>query len=343
MKVYLKDHPAHAGHWIYNHGYYNAWKFLNYEPELYTRIEDIVPTGRYHIMCVDGDIRSGKDMEIINGADKAWMYAQPTWYPGKWGKHPNFVTYYNAAADRTQLLKLCPDLKLWTFLTVRQGTNWQAVNSNVPAVGTFFPIGNVFDGWDRKVYSLPLAFDDIEYNSLVDKSAAAAQKYGYDVAYIGGRADNGFDEKAKLMDETFQAFKNAGIKKTGFFVNAGLSQKDEANILYHSKAALNVHDVFQRQYGFDTNERTFKALGLTGTLFSDEVRQLGELMHWAKKGSVFQNTDPVALAKEAKDWIDAAEFTVNEYTTIARKEDMRQHILGHHCYRHRVDDLLKMV
>ena len=43
MKVYLKDHPAHAGHWIYNHGYYNAWKFLNYEPELYTRIEDIVP------------------------------------------------------------------------------------------------------------------------------------------------------------------------------------------------------------------------------------------------------------------------------------------------------------
>lgn len=318
MKIYLKNHPSDAGHWIYNHGYYNAWKSAGYEAALYDKLSDIKDEGNYAVMCVDGDIRSQEDIGVINRAEKAWMYAQPTRYPGKWGKHPNFVTFYGSA-DRAYLMRTCEKLKLWTFLSGQ--------------------VDNLFSEWGRTVYSLPLAFDDSGYMPLVDTSPAAAKKYSYDVAYIGGRANNGFDEKIRVMESTFDAFRKEGITNLGFFINANLSKRDEANILYHSKIALNVHDVFQREFGYDTNERTFKALGLSGILYSDDITQIATMFDHGINRSVYLDSDPVSLAKEAHHWLK----NTSETSVAAMKHSMRTYILNNHTYVNRVNSLLRMV
>jgi hypothetical protein len=76
-----------------------------------------------------------------------------------------------------------------------------------------------------------------------------------------GRADNGFDEKYKIMMSHFSAFKDSGLKMW-IFVGKNLTHEQENKLLYNSKVAINIHDAYQRELRLDTNERTFKALGL---------------------------------------------------------------------------------
>ena len=62
-----------------------------------------------------------------------------------------------------------------------------------------------------------------------------------------------------------------------FFINKGISVQQEANVLFNSKIAINIHDAYTRKTGCNCNERNFKSLGLTGFMISDKHEFLQSL------------------------------------------------------------------
>ena len=118
----------------------------------------------------------------------------------------------------------------------------------------------------------------------------------------------------------------------GFFVNKNLTHQQETALLSSSKITLNLHDAYQRILGYDTNERTFKSLGLNGLLLSDKVRQL-ELFFPEVKTS----NDPQELIAWTREYLSMNPETLNEL-----KAENRQMILDNHCYTNRVIQLLSI-
>ena len=110
---------------------------------------------------------------------------------------------------------------------------------------------------------MPLAFDSISYKPVEDSKCA------YDICFVGGWANNGLNEKRAIMIEHFMEIKKLNLK-CGIFINKDISLQDEANVLYNSNIAINIHDAYTRTVGCNYNERTFKSLGLTGFLISDK-------------------------------------------------------------------------
>jgi hypothetical protein len=186
-------------------------------------------------------------------------------------------------------------------------------------------VPDYFHKW-KKVQTIPLAFDSISYKPTIDKS------YGkYDICFVGGWVDNGLDEKRKIMMDIFLEFKKSGLN-CGFFINKNLSHEQENALLYNSKISLNIHDAYQRTLGFDTNERTYKSLGLNGIMISDKVDQLERIFPEVKT-----TLDPSELVRITKDYLSLSEKELNDI-----KEKNRQHVLDNHCYTHRVKELLAL-
>lgn len=305
MIIYLKRKPTDAWHWILNNGYFAAWKNHGFDVRLFDNLSELSSEQEYQIMAFDDDIKSFQDLEILSKAEKVYLYVQPTSFPGKWGQHPLFITSCNKKIINN--INSMANVHLWSF-----------VNST----GL-----NLFNGW-KDVCHVPLAFDDINYLNDIKKPQP---KYEYDICYIGGRANNGFDEKIQLLTQVFGAFEKTNIK-CGFFINKNLTIVDESNILFHSSISLNVHDPYQRAYGFDTNERTFKSLGLTGFLISDDVKELKSFFP-----SVNCSNDQAEMIKAVK---ESLLLTSQEINNI--KEINRVIILQNHTYKSRVNKLLNL-
>ena len=141
-------------------------------------------------------------------------------------------------------------------------------------------------------------------------------------------ANNGFDEKRQIMTSHFMEIKNSGLK-AGIFINQNISIQSEANLLYNSKVAINIHDKYQHLLGADVNERTFKSLGLNGFLISDKV----EIMK-----NIFPN---VPLVETPQDMIQAIQkYSKQNLEDI--KEENRNMILENHTYVNRVKQMLEV-
>ena len=176
------------------------------------------------------------------------------------------------------------------------------------------------------VHTIPLAFDSINYKPTEDS------KYNkYDISFVGGWANNGFDEKKKIIIDVFTKFMNSELE-CGFFVNKNLSHYQECQLLANSKMTLNIHDAYQRTLGLDTNERTFKSLGLNGLLISDTVGQLNSL--FPEIPTSLQSDDLVQHAKYI------LSLTAVEQDVI--REENKQNILQNHCYINRIEALLNL-
>jgi len=81
----------------------------------------------------------------------------------------------------------------------------------------------------------------------------------------------------------------------------------------------------------DTNERTFKSLGLNGLLVSDKVLQLEEIFP-----QVPVSLDVGEIIEHIKKLLD---LTENETRVI--KEENIQNVLLNHCYVNRVKQMLE--
>ena len=306
MKVYVKK-PQIQGAWKWiQEGYKNAWIDLGFETEYYDRLSDLSSlNGEYILMARDWDIETVKDLEIIDNSKKTYFFAQPNTFPQPWGHHPNFISH---CKDKIiDNLNAMNNVHLWSFCDVGEVQQKQ-----------------FYHKW-KKVNTIPLAFDSSNY------APTKASRMLYDVCYIGGWANNGFNEKRQIMIKTFSAFKDTNLK-CGFFINKNLSHEQELSVLHNSKICLNIHDNYQRQLGLDTNERTFKSLGLNGLLVSDKVTQLSNLFP-----EVGSTNDPQEMVKKC---IDLLSLSDKKLTDI--KQENIENILGNHCYTHRAEKLLEL-
>jgi hypothetical protein len=305
-KVYLKKNTI-RGAWDYIHrGYYEAWKSLGYEAIEYLSLKDIPPDETdYYLMIRDWDISGERDISALSRAKKAFLFAQANTFPLPWGSHPNFISH--CPDGMVNKINQMENVYLWTF-------------GDMPAELT----KQLFFKW-KEIHKVLLAFDSINYKPIHD------QNYNYDVCFVGGWANNGFDEKRKIMLKQFYHFKDSGLK-CGFFINRGLSHQQENALLYNSKVSINIHDAYQRKFGFDTNERTFKSLGLNGILISDEIDQLQKTFP-----NVKTSNDPVEMVRLTKEYVSMTEKELSDI-----KEENRQNILDNHCYVHRVQQFLSL-
>ena len=306
MRVYVIDYPTHAGSWIYK-GYQKAWSALGYDTrpiDALHEMDDIHgqqdSNEEYMVMFVDACC-TPETLHFIEHSKKAFIFAQPNQFPAPWGHHPNFISLANETM--IDALNQMEHVHLWTFGDdASHHVKW------------------------KEVHTIPLAFDPVSYQSIVNDNYKQ-----YDICFIGGWANNGFNEKRKIMIEIFSEFMKTDLK-CGFFVEKNLTHEQECSLLYNSRLTLNIHDAYQRILGNDTNERTFKSLGLNGVLVSDTVGQLNRLFP-----DLPTSLDAKGLVEITQNYLS---LTEQELTDIREKN--RQDILENHCYTNRVQQLLEL-
>ena len=301
MIIYIPYHAGGAGKWIYE-GYFNAWKAEGYDPKYYNSISEIDTDFTYMLMATEGGINKENPTlieSVLSKASKSFLYVQPHTFPEPWGSHPNFVT--NASPVFVNIVNSIEHVHLWSFAKTENLSYW--------------------DKWKEITY-IPLAFDSIGYE-FEPKTG-----FEYDVCYIGGYANNGFDEKYKIMNDYFSELSYQGVSINGIHVNKNVSLEDEFHILSNSKICLNIHDKYQQVLGLDCNERTFKSLGLNGFLISDKVECLSDF----DELNIIQVESPKEMAEQIKEYLD------KDLSII--KDLNRSVILENHTYKNRVRSLL---
>ena len=297
-RVYLKYHSGGAGKWVYE-GYRRAWESLGHATVYYHHsLEEIKEEkDSYYVMAIDGDVNTKEALNVVINSSKTFLFAQPNEFPPPWGTHPNFRCH--CPIEFINELNELDNVFLWSFgCTSKYHTQWKELNY------------------------IPLAFDHLGYTPQADST------YEYDVCFIGGWADNGFNEKRNIMIEHFNEVQKLGIKM-GMSINQNISNQDEANLLYNSKISLNLHDQYQRVLGYDVNERTFKSLGLNGFLICDKVTEVNRL---------FPDVPTAATPAEYVELI--RKYLSTPLDEI--KERNKQKILDKHTYVNRVESLLAL-
>lgn len=103
-------------------------------------------------------------------------------------------------------------------------------------------------------------------------------------------------------------------------------------LLANSKVCINIHDAYQRSLGLDTNERTFKSLGLNGLLVSDTVQQLNTLFP-----DVPTSLEPKKIISDIKRFLSLTD----EEAYVIRNNN-KINILNNHTYQKRIETLLTL-
>jgi len=320
--IYIRGNLQHAGMPIYR-GFAEAWKHVGHEVRYYnelTSVEDF--PSEYEIMMDDSQIGSlttepitepsscppvvAKLLRIIKNSARTYCFTQPTTFPLPWGSHPNFVSLLSKQNSLRNILNNWDHVKKWTWVDQTEGSTHQ-----------------YYEGW-KDLYTVPLAFDHLSYNTALSEHSAGAD---YDVCYVGGWANNGFDEKKHIMVEHFRALSKTNLK-CGIFINKNISFEKEASVLYNSKVALNIHDEYQRTLGLDSNERTFKSLGLTGALVCDNIGQVNRLFP-----DLPLYDSPEQMVEQIMNLIDDTKKLTEQ------KKHYRNLLLKEHTYVHRVEQM----
>jgi hypothetical protein len=347
--IYIKKIPQHAGRPIYE-GLAAAWEHIGYEVRYYQDLYTIenLPI-EYEIMTTDTDLgllacgmsgpREGarvtvepwtiisggqrtqinpaaqlaayqrhfdKVRKIIANSSQTYCFSQPTTFPLPWGSHNNFVSFLSEYDEVRDILNNLDQVKTWTWVDQTEVSRHE-----------------YYKGW-KDIHAIPLAFDHLSYNKAL---AHAATSPAFDLCYVGGWADNGFDEKRRIMVEHFRALSKTNLK-CGIFINKNISVEKEAAVLYNSKVALNIHDEYQRVLGLDSNERTFKSLGLTGALVCDNIGQVNRLFP-----DLPLYDSPEQMVEQIMNLIDDTKKLTEQ------KEYYRNLLLKEHTYVHRVEQM----
>ena len=305
MKIYVYDYGSHAGKWIYS-AYHKAWAAKGFDvvkiPTNKNISETVDTSEEYMLMVTDAAANEGHNLEVIEKSFKTFLYVQPNEFPHPWGAHPNFISI--ATAPAIEQINKFENVRLWTF-----GDNTTSYHTK----------------W-KETHSIPLAFDSIGYTRSIN------EKYKkFDICFIGGWANNGFNEKRKIMIDVFSKFKASNLN-CAFFIEKNLSHEQETELISSSKVTLNIHDAYQRHLGTDTNERTFKSLGLNGCLVSDTVGQLNRIFPDLKT-----SLDSSEIVQITEQYLSLTEKELQDI-----KEQNIQNILENHCYTNRVESLLSL-
>ena len=110
---------------------------------------------------------------------------------------------------------------------------------------------------------------------------------------------------------------------------------DEANIYASSIISINVHEEYQRRFGGDCNERTFKIPLCNGFEITDDVRCIRKY---------FQEGDEIIIAKDDRDFLEKLEYYLRnpeQRKKIVQRGSDR--VLSEHTYHNRIAELLNLL
>lgn len=205
--------------------------------------------------------------------------------------------------------------------------------------------------WPKGYATLPLAADKkILIRNYQDK-------FDSDIAFIGTNLPQkrehfkqwllplGKKYNLKLygQDWTLADKTSNNIQKVGQFFNIPVMKSirkptmgigDEAAIYSSSKILVNIHEEYQRKFGGDCNERTFKIPACGGLEITDDVACISKY---------YKDGEHLVIAKNKNDWFDKIDYYIQNPDKAHKiaKNGMK-HTLSHHTYHNRAEDLLKM-
>jgi len=206
-------------------------------------------------------------------------------------------------------------------------------------------------GTGTKYETIPLAADKTIIKENYDESFKA------DISYIG----TNLPEKRqffkryvfplakkynlKLYGQDWTKFDQAlgWVQRFGQYFNihmlAGIQKPklkldDEAKVYTSSAVSFNVHEDYQKEFGGDCNERTFKIPLAGGFEVTDDVRCIREY---------FVEGEEMVIAKNPGDWVEKIEY----YLKNPEKRDPiilkgKEKVARFHTYHNRVDQLLNI-
>lgn len=200
-----------------------------------------------------------------------------------------------------------------------------------------------------KYYTIPLAANKkmhfYEYS----------EKFRSDISFLG----TNLPEKERFFKEVIQPLKNkynvkffgqdwtfldkflGSSQKLGHFFNVPylksiqkpkLDLSDERKIYSSAIISLNVHEDYQRKFGSDCNERTFKIPLCGGFEITDDVACIRKY---------FRDGEEIVIAKDKKDWLEKINFYVSNPEKRGKIiEAGMARVLADHTYHNRVQELV---
>ncbi len=202
-----------------------------------------------------------------------------------------------------------------------------------------------------KFFTIPLAADKMTLKNDFCKDFIA------DISYIGTCLPSKrmffkecvfplkkeYDLKLYGQDWTLRDRSLGWIQKLGQYYNIKylksiqkpkLQLGDEAKIYSSSKICINVHEEYQKKYGGDCNERTFKIPLCGGFEITDDVSCIHKY---------FDDGKEIVIAKNREDWFDKINYYMdNPDERLAIIEAGRDKVLREHTYHNRAEQMLKI-
>ncbi len=131
------------------------------------------------------------------------------------------------------------------------------------------------------------------------------------------------------------------IQKVGHYYNIPylnsvrkptLRIEDEGSIYASSIISINVHEDYQKKFGGDCNERTFKIPYCNGFEISDNVACLHKY---------FKVGEELVIAEDSSDWFDKIDFYIkNSEKRLEIIKKGKERVLKDHTYHNRVQQII---
>lgn len=324
------------------HGYLNAWRSLGHTTEIYTpnkKLEgffhdykpDIFFTGlsKYYLKYLD----AGLLHKLKNQYQTKVFVSLPFW------KSPLSKFRLNETpglAHQSDLITI-----------IKEGTFGDVYTSICPQND------ERMDGFEEET--------GIKYHTLLLAADSTVLKYCFDTQYKSDVAFLGtyLPEKRRLFREWVDPLKKefsvryygqdwtlqdriiGMFSKLGQYYNINflrylqkpkLSFEDEARIYSSTLVSINIHEEYQRRYGNDCNERTFKIPACRGFQIVDDVACIRKY---------FKEGEEIVIAKDKDDFQEKVRHFIkypDERLPIMNKAFER--VNREHTYHHRVKQLI---
>ena len=211
------------------------------------------------------------------------------------------------------------------------------------------------DGFEKETgypfYTVPLAADKHSLRGSFNK------KFEADISFIGTylpekrvafqRLVFPLREKYKLViygqDWTRMERMLGWLQRGGQLFNISwlrslqkpkLNLEDEAKIYASSLISINIHEQYQRRFGGDCNERTFKIPLCEGFEITDNVGCISRY---------FEKDREIVIARDEKDWYEKIDYFVrNPEKRLAIMAAGKKRVLTDHTYHNRAEQILQI-
>lgn len=116
------------------------------------------------------------------------------------------------------------------------------------------------------------------------------------------------------------------------FQKPKLELEDERRIYASSLVSINIHEGYQRRFGGDCNERTFKIPACGGFEITDDVTCISKY---------FEEGKEIVIAKDKDDWFQKIEYYIkNPEKRLPIIEAGKKRVLADHTYHNRVEQMI---